>query len=48
MPPTKYRPPEVPPDLFVMPAGPVDGVSSTRDLTVPAVPTPEGRSVFPL
>ena len=27
---------------------PVDGVSSTSDLTVPAVPTPEGRSVFPL
>ena len=48
MPPTEYHPPEVPPDLFVMPAGPVDGVSSTRDLTVPAVPTPEGRSVFPL
>ena len=33
MPPTEYHPPEVPPDLFVMPAGPVDGVSSTRDLT---------------
>ena len=48
MPPTEYHPPEVPPDLFVMPAGPVDGVSSTRDLTVPAFPTPEGRSVFPL
>ena len=48
MPPTEYHPPEVPPDLFVMPAGPVDGVSSTRDLTFPAFPTPEGRSVFPL
>ena len=48
MPPTEYHPPEVPTDLFVMPAGPVDGVSSTRDLTVPAFPTPEGRSVFPL
>ena len=48
MPPTEYHPPEVPPDLFVMPTGPVDGVSSTRDLTVPAFPTPEGRSVFPL
>ena len=30
------------------PAGPVDGVSSTRDLTVPAFPTTEGRSVFPM
>ena len=48
MPPTEYHPPEVPPDLFVMPAGPVDDVSSTRNLTVVAVPTPEGRSVFPL
>ena len=48
MPPTEYHPPEVPPDLFVMPARPVDGVSSTRDLTVPAFPTPEGSSVFPL
>ena len=35
MPPTEYNPPEVPPDLFVMPAGPMDGVCSTRDLTVP-------------
>ena len=48
MPPTKYHPQEVPTDLFMMPAGPVDGVSSTRDLTVLAFPTPEERSVFPL
>ena len=38
MPPTEYHPPEVAPDLSVMPARPVDGVSSTRDLTVPAFP----------
>ena len=43
MPPTEYHPPEVPTDLFAMPAGPGDGVSSTRYLTVPAFPTPERR-----
>ena len=48
IPTTEYHPPEVPTDLFVMPARPVDGVGSTRDLTVPAFPTPEGRSVFPI
>ena len=48
MPPTEYHHPEVPPDLFVMPAGPVDDVSSTRDLTVPAVPTPEGEVSVPI
>ena len=42
MPPTEYPPPEVPADLFAMPAGPGDGVSSTRDLTVLAFPTLEG------
>ena len=31
-----------------MPARPVDGVSSTRDLSVPAFPTPDESSVFPL
>ena len=41
-------------DLLVMPAGPGDGGSSTRDLTVPAFPpgnappAPEGMSVFQL
>ena len=30
-----------------MPAGPEDDISSTRDLTVPVFPTPEGRSLFP-
>ena len=45
---TEYQPLEVPTDLLVTPAGPVDGVMSTRDLTVPAFPTPEGRSVFPI
>ena len=54
MPPTEYHPPELPPDLFVMPAGPGDGGSLTRDLTVPtfppgnAPPAPEGMSGFPL
>ena len=47
MPHTEYHPPEVPTDLFATPAGPGDGVSSTRDLTVPAFPTPERRSLFP-
>ena len=36
IPTTECQPPEVPTDLFVMPGGPVDGVRSTRDLTVPA------------
>ena len=44
----KYQPLEVPTYLLVTPAGPVDGVRSTRDLTVAAFPTPEGRSVFPI
>ena len=44
----KYQPLKVLTDLLVMPAGPVDGVCSTRDLTVPAFPMPEGRSVFPI
>ena len=44
----KYQPLKVPTDLLVTPAGLVGGVSSTRDLTVPAIPTPEGRSVFPI
>ena len=44
----KYQPLKVPTDLLVAPAGPVDGVSSTRDITVPAFPPPEGRSVFPI
>ena len=54
MPPTEYHPPELPPDLFVMPVGPGDGGSLTRDLTVPtfppgnAPPAPEGMSGFPL
>ena len=54
MPPTEYHPPELPPDLFVMPAGPGDGGSLTRDLTVPTFPpgntppAPEGMSGFPL
>ena len=47
-PPRKYHPPEVPPDLFVMPAGPVDGVSLTRDLTVPVFPTKEKSTKFRL
>ena len=47
MPPTEYHPPEVPTDLFAMPAGPGDDVSSTRDLTVPVFQTPERRSLFP-
>ena len=34
--------------LFARLAGHGDGVSSTRDLTVPAFPTPEERSEFPL
>ena len=47
MPPTEYHPPELPPDLFVMPVGPGHGGSVNRDLTVPtflpgnAPPTPE-------
>ena len=48
IPTAEYHPLEVPTDLLVTPAGPVDGVRSTRDLTVPAFPTPEGRSVFPI
>ena len=54
MPPTEYHPPELPPDLFVMPAGPGEGGSSTREITVPtflpgnAPPAPEGMSVFPI
>ena len=48
IPTTECHPPEVPADLFVMPTEPIDGVRSTRDLTVPAFPTPEGMSVFPL
>ena len=48
MPPTEYHPPEVPTDLFAMSGGPGDGVSWTRDLTVPAFPTPERRSLFPV
>ena len=47
MPPTEYHPPEVPTDVFATPAGPEDRVSSTRDLTVPAFPTPERRALFP-
>ena len=35
--PTEYHPPERPPDLFVMPVGPGDGGSLTRDLTVPTL-----------
>ena len=31
MPPTEYHTPELPPDLFVMPAGPGDGSSLTRE-----------------
>ena len=46
-PPTEYHPPEVPTGLFATPDGLGDGVSSTRDLTVPAFPTPERRSLFP-
>ena len=54
MPPTEYHPPELPSDLFVMPVGPGDGGSLTRDLTVltfppgNASPAPEGMSGFPL
>ena len=44
----QYQPLKVPADLLVAPAGPVDGVSLTRDITVPGFPTPEGRSVFPI
>ena len=47
MPPTEYHLPEVPTDVFATPAGPEDGVSWTRDLIVPAFPTPERRSLFP-
>ena len=48
IPTAEYHPLEVPTDLLVTPAGPVDGARSTSDLTVPAFPTPEGRSVFPI
>ena len=48
MPPTEYRPPEVPTDVFATPAGPDDGVSLTRDLTVPAFPTTERKLLFPV
>ena len=48
IPTAEYQPLEVPTDLLVTPAGPVDGVRSTRDVTVPAFLTPEGRSVFPI
>ena len=44
----EYQPLEVPTDLLVTLAGPVDGVRSTRDLTVPEFLTPERRSVFPI
>ena len=47
MPPMEYHLPEIPTDLFAMPAGPGDDVSSTRDLTVPVFPTLERRSLFP-
>ena len=52
MPPTEYHPPELPPDLFVMPVGLGDGGSLTRDLTVltcppgNAPPAPEGCRGF--
>ena len=48
IPTAEYHPLEVPTDLLVMPAGPVDGVRSTSDLTVLAFSTTEGRSVFPI
>ena len=54
MPPTEYHPPELPPDLCMMPVGPGDGGSVTRDLTVPTFPpgktppAPERMSGFPL
>ena len=44
----QYQPLKVPADLLVAPAGPVDGVSLTRDITVLGFPTSEGRSVFPI
>ena len=47
MPPREYRQSEVPTDVFATPAGPDDGVSSTRDLTVPAFTTPERKLMFP-
>ena len=42
IPTTEYHPLELPTDLLVTPAGPVDGVRSTRDLKVPAFPTRRG------
>ena len=56
MPPAEYRPPEVPADVFVNPAGPDDGVGrpptgsvgrSPSALVAPAVPTPERNLLFP-
>ena len=48
IPPTQYRPPEVPTDVLATPAGPDDGVTPTRDLTVPAFLTPERKLLFPV
>ena len=47
-PPTEYRPPEVPTDVFATSAGPEDCVSSIRDLTVPAFLMPERKLLFPV
>ena len=56
MPPVEYRPPEVPADVFVTPAGPVDGdgrpPTGSVDcppsaLAAPVVPTSERNLLFP-
>ena len=54
--PVEHRPPEVPTDVFVTPAGPDDGVGrpptasggrSPRALAAPAFPTPKRKLLFP-